>query len=371
MSDHTQAAAVGVAPVELSPYLHIDPEHVYDPLSDTALTPEQPGFDLLQQLGQDPGRITGLGATDREMLRGRGWLLDGMRDHSRRFYLKYVSLEAHTICNQACVFCPVSAHPREPYFMPSALYADITHQLAEYRETIDGISLINYNEPTVDRRLGDQIRLLREHGLPPAVLSNGTGMTPKLVDQVMELGGLRYFSVNLSTLDRERYRRDRGRDHLELVLRNLQYLQDLELAPLMEIVVLGRGDDLHRRDYDEICARFQGTRFQVRFYRAMDRAGAVAFGLSPTASRRRLCGCEQTGSRPLQWLHITPQGKCLLCCQDYHEQYVVGDLTEETVAQVLRGDRMARYRRWAYGVEEAPEDFICRRCIYARTRSRG
>ena len=194
------------------------------------------------------------------------------------------------------------------------------------------------------------------------------GGEPLVVPGLMELGGLRYFSVNLSTLDRERYRRDRGKDHLELVLRNLRYLRDLELAPLMEIVVLGRGDEEHRRDYEEICAHFQGSRFEVKSYQTMDRAGAVPFGLSPRASRRRLCGCDQTGSRPLQWLHITPYGKCLLCCQDYHEQYVVGDLSEETVAQVLQGERMARYRRWAYGVEEAPEDFICRRCIYARRR---
>jgi hypothetical protein len=29
---------------------------------------------------------------------------------------------------------------------------------------------------------------------------------------------------------------------------------------------------------------------------------------------------------------------------------------------------MALLRRWVYGVEEAPDDFICRQCIYALTR---
>jgi hypothetical protein len=35
------------------------------------------------------------------------------------------------------------------------------------------------------------------------------------------------------------------------------------------------------------------------------------------------------------------------------------------VAEVLGGDAMARLRRWAYGAEEAPEDFLCRRCEFA------
>jgi hypothetical protein len=29
---------------------------------------------------------------------------------------------------------------------------------------------------------------------------------------------------------------------------------------------------------------------------------------------------------------------------------------------------MALLRRWVYGMEEAPPDFMCRNCIYALTR---
>jgi len=74
------------------------------------------------------------------------------------------------------------------------------------------------------------------------------------------------------------------------------------------------------------------------------------------------------GSRPLQHLHVNPYGKCLLCCEDYDENYVVGDLAEESLEEVLTGPRFALMRRWAYGIEEAPADFICRSCVFARTR---
>ncbi|MEJ2190694.1 MAG: SPASM domain-containing protein, partial [Acidobacteriota bacterium] len=237
-----------------------------------------------------------------------------------------------------------------------------------YRDTIEAVSMIQYNEPTVDKRFLDQIRLLKDYDLPVALLTNATGLTPKRVDAIIEMGGLSHLSINLSTIDPQRYAEERGGNHVALVLRNLVYMKDLEVASKMEIPVLGTGDDLHRRNFEEISAKFAGSGFEVKYFEIMDRAGNLSVGLRPSGQGSRLCGCDQTGSRPIQWLHVTPQGRCVLCCQDYHEKYVVGDLNTESVEEVLGGEKMARYRRWLHGIEESPEDFICRKCIYARTR---
>ena len=45
----------------------------------------------------------------------------------------------------------------------------------------------------------------------------------------------------------------------------------------------------------------------------------------------------------------------------------VGDLHHESLEDILRGPKVTLLRRWVYGLEEAPADFICRRCIYALT----
>jgi MoaA/NifB/PqqE/SkfB family radical SAM enzyme len=200
------------------------------------------------------------------------------------------------------------------------------------------------------------------------VLTNGTGLTPPRVDALVESGPLRYICVNLSTLDRQRYQRDRGVDHVALVLRNLDYAKNRHLAELMNIVVLGVGDDQHDRDFEDIQKRFAGSRFDVQRHVVMDRAGWLDVGLKPPERKRHLAGCDNLGSRPLQHLHITPRGTCVLCCEDYDERYVVGDLTKNSIAEVLEGEEIARLRRWVYGLEEAPQDFICRNCIFARER---
>lgn len=353
--------------LEVEPFLHYGPERIYNTLNERTLGAGEPGFTEVGDLREGRRRVEELDGNLRDRLFADGWLVESSPDLGSRFLLKYVSLEASTVCNQGCYFCPVSVDRRQDHHMSMETYEKIVAQLAAYRATIDGVSMIHYNEPTADKRFLDQVRMLKRYGLPPAVLTNGTGLTPARVDAILELGGLRYLSINLSTLDRERYKRDRAGDHLPLVLRNLDYLKDKPLAPQMDMAVLGSGDAVHRQDFEAIRERFAGSRFTVHFYEVMDRAGAVPVGLHPQERHQRLRGCEQTGSRPVQWVHINPMAQAVLCCQDYHDRYVVGDLHQETLDEVLRGPRMALLRRWVYGADGAPDDFICRNCIYALT----
>jgi MoaA/NifB/PqqE/SkfB family radical SAM enzyme len=344
--------------LRLNPFLHIDADRIYNPIADRTITASDPEYAPLRRFldGADP----------EPMLEQGGWVVRD--DVSRAHRLKIVSLETMTACNQKCYFCPVSIAPREDYSMPVEFFEKIVNMLTDYRPTIESVFLQSYNEPTLDRRFVDQCRTLFAADLPVAILTNGTGLIRPRVDALVEAGPLRYICVNLSTLDRERYQRDRGEDHVGIVLRNLDYAKDRPLARTMKIVVLGIGDDQHDRDYEQIRQRFAGSRFEVERHVVMDRAGWLDVGLKPPERKRNLAGCDNVGSRPLQHLHITPRGTCVLCCEDYDERYVVGDLTTSTIAEVLEGNEIARLRRWVYGMEEAPEDFICRNCIFARER---
>lgn len=360
--------AVAGAVAVPDPYLHVGDDRIYNPLTDRTLHQGEAGYRTLRGVLAGELLIDQLPAADRAGLQDGGWLVDPSADLDQRFYLKYVSLEGHTVCNQACYFCPVATDPRQAYHMPQDLYERILRQLANYRGTIEALSMIHYNEPTIDPLFVERVRLIRSYGLPPAVLSNGSGLTPAKTDALLELGGLHFFSVNLSTLDRERYRKDRGKDHLPQVLRNLDYAKDKAISETMDMVVLGTGDAQHQADFEAIRARYGDSRFEVKYFEVNDRAGYLEVGIKVETQKKRLAGCELVGSRPLQHLHITPNAKVVLCCQDYDAVHVVGDLSEQTVAEVLTGPAMKLMRRWAYGRDEAPDEFICRNCEFALTR---
>ena len=344
--------------LRLNPFLHIDADRIYNPLTDRALTPADPDFAALREFMR--------GASGSEALESGGWIVRD--DVARNYRLKIVSLELMTACNQKCYFCPVSIAPREDAVMSEELFENIVKQLTGFRSSLEAVFLQSYNEPTLDRKFVEHCQTLFAAGLPVAVLSNGTGLTRSRIDALIDSGPLRYLCINLSTLDRERYQHDRGEDHVEMVLRNLEYAKSRALAREMKIVVLGVGDARHDEDFDAIAKRFAGSHFAVERHVVMDRAGWLDVGLKPSERRAHLAGCDNVGSRPLQHLHITPRGTCVLCCEDYDERYVVGDLMKNTIGEVLASDEIAKLRRWIYGVEEAPADFICRNCVFARER---
>jgi hypothetical protein len=380
----------------VDPFLHVTPERIEHPLTGRTLTPADPDFAVLLAL-LDPTHVDPQAAAALDRLEADGWLISRTSANlAKRFRLRIVSIETHTACNQACFFCPVSIDPREATAMADALFAGIVDQLTAFRDTIEAVFLSNYNEPTLDPRLVAHCARLTDARLPIAVNTNATGLTPARVDQLLQLAPsgtppLRLLSVNLSTLDRDRYTQDRGHDHLPQVLRNLDYVQDQAsagrpLAAMMTIAVLGAEDAAHQRDAEAIAARFagsgsgsrsrsgggNGSGFAVRAHAIMDRAGRLPVGLKPETETangaRRLAGCDNLGSRPLQHLHITPAGRCLFCCEDYDERYVIGDLQTMTIREVLEGDAIAQLRRRSYGLDEAPDDFICRHCIFALRR---
>ncbi len=351
-------------PWRASPWIHREDGRLFHPLTNRELLSGEPGYDALRRLVEEGGEMATLGEAGGTWL-NEGWLEPVSADRSHDFRLRYVSLETCSNCTQGCYFCPVGAAPRPTQFMSTDLFEHIVSQLTAHRDTIEAVSLSNYNEPTADRRFVDQVALIRERRLPPAVLSNASGFTPAKVDAVIELGGLFYLGINISTTDRERYKADRGKDHLPRVLEHLEYMKDKPVAETMALVVLGHNDDAHHRETEELSRRFAGSNFVVRPFDIMDRAGWLDIGVGPPKPHCRLRGCDNLGSRPLEHIHITAAGRVVFCCEDYDEVHTVGDLATQSVDEVLGGDEMAKLRRWAYGVEEAPDDFICRNCLFA------
>lgn len=355
-----------LAKLILNPYLHIKHHKIYNPQTDQSIELNSRGYNELRLLLHGECTIGQLDDELKQYLLNHQWIVnDDSSTLSKQFHLKYVSLEANTACNQSCYFCPVSIAPRHTYTMPLDIYQQIASQLVAYKDTLLAVFMNNYNEPSIDRYFLERVRILKSYNLQPALLSNATGLVPRVVDQLIAMGGLPYMTINLSTINNEHYKTTRGRDHLSQVLKNLDYMKTHPVAENMNIVVLGENDETHKQNFEAIQQRFADTQFQVNFAVAMDRAAYLNLPQIRDDPIQHLAGCEQTGSRPLQHLHITAHGNCVLCCQDYDENYPIGDLNIQTIEEVLTGETIARMRQQAYGIEDSPENFICRRCVFA------
>lgn len=349
----------------IEPFLHFSDHKIYNPLTDLSISRKDMLADTLLKI-KVRNRIDQslMEAGTLSVLLKDGWIVPSDKALLTRYRLKYVSLEATAHCNQRCYFCPVSLDPKTVHTMSLNDYEDIVKQIANYTH-LEGVFINNYNEPTVDKYFVDRIRILKKYGLPIGLNTNGSGLTPQKVDEIVALGGVGYLAVNLSTIEKEEYERSRGFGRLDLILRNLDYLKSMPVAEKMVVAVMGEKDSQHEKNFFQICDYFEGSRFLVKSYQITNRAGCLDQGQEVEQTIKHLGGCDLMGSRLLQHIHINSYGKVLMCCQDYFEEYTVGDLKVQSVEEVLVSKKMQELRAMNYGIKEAPDDFICRKCVFA------
>jgi MoaA/NifB/PqqE/SkfB family radical SAM enzyme len=345
----------------VSPFLHDRGEVVYNPVSGVSIA--KTGEEWRAMAGE-PGALERADPAVLEHLRAARFLIEDVDAEARRFHLLFLSLETATSCNHRCPFCPVSVDPRERQVMDQPLFESILDQVIESAGRSVVVFLSNYNEPTIDPLFEERCRALFARGLPVSILTNGSHFTPDRAARLSEIGRFRYVGINLPTLDPARYLKLHGTKDLERVLANVDALDARAIAHETAIVVLGDEDEPHRRDVEAIRARFEPRGWEVRPFRIRSRPASGTFVPEPPA-KKKLRGCELMGSRPFEHLHVTATARAVLCCQDYYERLTIGDLKTQTVAELLGGDTIARLRKWTYGVEEAPPDFLCRRCEFA------
>jgi pyruvate-formate lyase-activating enzyme len=362
----TSGAASATLDAEIvSPYLHERGPVLYNPTTGESVPRESPGYRALSRIRQ--GLPSDASPEVLEHLRAARFLIEDLDAETRRTHLLYVSLETCTSCNHRCPFCPVSVDPREREVMSQELFESIADQVLEIGGPGVVVFLSNYNEPTIDPLFEERCLALFRRGLPVSLLTNASHLDAERAERLARAGRFRYIGINLPTLDPERYLRMHGTRDLARVLANIDALAARQIAEETSIVVLGDNDEPHRNDVREIRARFEPLGWEVKPFRIRSRPASGTFVPEPPPVKA-LRGCELMGSRPFEHLHVTATGKAVLCCQDYYENLTVGDLKRETVADILGGDVMARLRRWTYGVEEAPDDFLCRRCEFALGR---
>ncbi|MGH9368539.1 MAG: radical SAM/SPASM domain-containing protein [Thermoanaerobaculia bacterium] len=349
-------------PETASPFLHDRGTVVYNPLTGESLPKDGEGFRALSRIARGLPPEAEPAVLDH--LRAARFLIEDVDAEARRTHLLYVSLETCTTCNHRCPFCPVSVSPRDREVMSQELFESILDQVVEVGGRRTVVFLSNYNEPTIDPLFEERVRALFARGLPVSLLTNASNLSPDRAARLSAHGRFRYVGINLPTLDPGRYERMHGTRDLARVLANIDALPAARLSEESAIVVLGEEDEAHRRDVVELRARFEPKGWDVRPFKIRSRPASGTFVPEPPA-KKKLRGCEQMGSRPFEHLHVTATARAVLCCQDYYEKLTVGDLKTQTVAEILGGETMARLRRWTYGVEEAPDDFLCRRCEFA------
>jgi hypothetical protein len=359
--------------IRLSPFLLDGEEGLLNLVNDTEIRIAPAALSILRDLGPvftEEEVIARLGAPrDAGLrfvatLREKNVLVRDTPDLWRQSVIRYVDVEISSHCNARCRFCPVAADPLPRRLMAQDVFARILDAVAS--APVQWVSLNHYNEPTLDPGFLDKVRLLAERHLALRLFTNATRLTAVMAAELVRLGNVDEVVVNLPSVDPAEYRERMGIRMFPDLLDRL--VAAARLALPLNICVNGE-PAAARRNLDRITAWFAAAGVTVRGYvnATHDRAGLLGAGGDVLVSGRwlgGLGGCR----RVFEHLSVNVEGKVFLCCQDYHQEHVLGDLLSQSLDDILRGEEATRLRRQIFGDLGAPESFICRSCLELNRR---
>jgi radical SAM protein with 4Fe4S-binding SPASM domain len=231
-----------------------------------------------------------------------------------------VELEVNSMCNRRCHYCPNSTSRRPPGYMKEGLFRKILGELGAMG--YDGrLSYHFYGEPLLDKRLpGFVARSRRE--LPRAeleVFTNGDLLTLETFRELVGLG--------------------------------------------LDLFLVTQHDNVVPENLEEILATTtpaEREHLSIRFARdreLINRSGLIETLGKPDETLRLPCDW------PLSDMVITLQGNVVLCCNDYFETEVVGNVAESSLREVWASPRFDAFRQ-ALATGNRTASKLCVNCDY-------
>ena len=283
---------------------------------------------------------------------------------------RMLMVQTTSACNAHCVFCPLPALRKElpQGRMEQALFERVMAEAGEHKE-VACINLFLMNEPLADKHIVQRVRAAHQHS-PQAQISlwtNAVNLTPRMTDRLLAspLGSL---GVSLHAHTPEAYRRATGRKDFYRVLGNLVHFVEQRLARRPDLALVIRYVDaatyLPEQERQEVRDFWSEGQLQLDIDDGwLGRAGNLEAPAAPAQPHRRLNGCKALGG-PKQ-AHVLYTGQVVLCCMDYRRISNLGDLNEQSLAQIWRGERRRQALEMLFGLRDTEEGFLCNRCELA------
>lgn len=270
-----------------------------------------------------------------------------------------IEIEINSHCNYKCGFCPVAFGEQSVGFMSLLHYQHIISEAISCG--IKNVSLNHYSEPTLHPELVEMVALAARQGLGITLFTNASGLTNKVIQGLAEFKYATEVVVNFSESNAHDYQQATQSKLFSKVVSQIN-----EAAKLLSIKVVVNNPS--QGIVNAIARLFPDV--LVQQWETDDRAGLLDvpnYGNHQWHRGQLLNGCALAA----RFINVSIDGDVFLCAQDYYKSNVIGNIHNKSLRAILEGDTAQQYRRWVFGVDSPPKDFICRRCQWTRPKTEG
>ncbi len=290
-----------------------------------------------------------------------------------------IYVEPTNICNFKCVYCPESFHNYKEtaggHFQLSL--EDFNHVASQIKAlgTVKTLNFYMMGEPFVNKRLTQFISIAKSESIAERVIvtSNGTLVKPHLYQAICDsrldylrvsiYGGneiahasntqsaLRLSTIKDNIVGLKRFRDSRNQRH-----------------PFIYVKMIESPNDSENREFSELFHDAADELFiePVMNWNDPDEGNLSGQSKDAPRSQKYFAATKAVCPFPFYTLVIHSDLRVSVCCVDWNKQAVVGDLRNETLADVWKGEALRTFQL-RHLQRRRHELAGCKKCTYLHT----
>ena len=274
---------------------------------------------------------------------------------------KTIQIQTTTFCPARCKICPRSVPDcflnKVRAYMLDDVFSCIVTEIKDNEIVVPKLPLYMQAEPLTDPKLTNRIVEIKERigsQVEQVELStNGVLLNSEKSKQLIEASvGISmtvWLSFNGTTP--EEYAQVNSLPY-DVVLDNiLRFLKDSDDAKITRKIMTSTEEAKAEAFWTRNAAKYKIKRLpKLKFFKPNNRAGNVPSTSGGSSENWKKC------IRPKRWLHFNWNGDAILCCNDYENEVVFGNIVDLGIMEIVK--RIPKI----LAKEAQKETFICNRC---------
>ncbi|MFH1563432.1 MAG: radical SAM protein [Nitrospirota bacterium] len=291
----------------------------------------------------------------------------GMRKKIRRVFPpaiyppQNIVIEVTNRCNLHCRMCPqhsketgVGIHRKEG-LMEMNLYKRIIDEVKEYGEVM--VSPIGAGEPLIHPEIIEMVHYAKEAGCKTHIITNGTLLTPKISERLIN-AGLDIIAISIDGIRKQTHEGIRLGSNFERVVSNIEALLRLKKDSQANIKVRIMTVELeeNKGEISDIIDKWFPLVDEVLIsaHRVESGRHLLHEKIYPLVQR---VPCN----RLWQMMVISWNGLVALCCDDWAEEVILGDVHNTSLRKIWFSKEFQKIRQY-HLKGEYDKVSICNNC---------
>lgn len=277
-----------------------------------------------------------------------------------KYSLNTLEIETVSYCNNKCEYCPVSFSDSQTCEVMSKEVFNHIISKAVRCKSIREVAFHFYGEPTLDPYIEYRIQTLSKTNIKLDLHTNATFLGKSIIYLLKNSNVLNKVIVNYPSNDETEYNRITNSNNFSNANKNIFLLCESGLPVILNINGEPEQQLINKEKMLEVFGKYKNVKIIDNI--TTDRCGLLNNKYAQNIMLNTLKGCEKFIRNAV----ITVNGDFVLCCNDYRKKYILGNIKDGEIYEIMSNDEYVNIRSKLLGLRLSDDDFICHSCWEAR-----